>query len=38
MAASGEKPYRVYRGRRAKGKLPLAHAVSEVQAVERDVD
>src|SRR5689334_111582 len=25
MAASGEKPYRVYKGGRSKGKVPLPH-------------
>src|SRR3954465_7386343 len=37
MAASGEKPYRVYRGGRTKGKVPLArHERAARRAVRSD--
>jgi LCP family protein required for cell wall assembly len=35
MAASGEKPYRVYRGGRAKGKVPLARREREARRAVR---
>src|SRR5438105_9975486 len=35
MAASGEKPYRVYRGGRAKGKVPLARHDREARRAVR---
>jgi polyisoprenyl-teichoic acid--peptidoglycan teichoic acid transferase len=35
MSASGEKPYRVYRGGRTKGKVPLARREREARRVVR---
>jgi LCP family protein required for cell wall assembly len=35
MAASGEKPYRVYRGGRTKGKVPLARNAREARRAVR---
>jgi LCP family protein required for cell wall assembly len=35
MAASGEKPYRVYRGGRTKGKVPLARNQREARRASR---